>query len=126
MILRGRVIVRGKAEGYVVKCDKPVVILGDINEREGTACGKSVVNKIFVFPCGAGSTVGSYTIYGLRYYGNAPAGMILQEAETIVTAGAIIAEIPTVDRIEISKIKEGDYVRMEDGIVEIISSRPHS
>ena len=120
MILKGRKIYRGYAEGYALKCNHPVIFLGDVNEKTGDVenCG-NIRDKIFVFPSGAGSTVGSYTIYGLRYYRTNPRGMILSRAEPIVTAGAIIAEIPTVDLIDIDKIKNGDYVKIRDGIVEI-------
>ncbi len=126
MILSGRSIVDGIARGEVVKIEKPVVILGDVNEKEGTVVHRSVRGKILVFPRGAGSTVGSYTIYGLRYYNNAPLGMILKEAETIVAAGAIIADIVTVDQIDISKINDGDTVEIRNGKVEIITSRQHT
>ncbi|AGB04055.1 hypothetical protein AciM339_0157 [Aciduliprofundum sp. MAR08-339] len=120
MILRGRTILEGNVEGTVVKFDKPIVILGDVNEKEGTILGKEIKGKIVVFPRGAGSTVGSYTIYGLKYYGNEPLSFILQEAETIVAAGAIMANIPTLDRIDTSKIKDGDRVRVSGNIVEIL------
>ncbi len=126
MILRGRSIVDGIARGEVVKIEKPIVILGDINEREGTVLGRAIKGKILVFPRGAGSTVGSYTLYGLKYYNNAPVGMVLEEAETIVAAGAIIANIITVDQINISKINDGDTVEIRHGEVEIITSRQHT
>ena len=126
MKLIGRAIVYGDVEGYAIKCDHPVVILGDVNEKEGTVCGKNITGKIFVFPKGVGSTVGSYTIYGLRYYDKAPLAMVLEEAETIVAAGAIIADIPTVDSVEISLIQDGDYLKIKGNIIEIISSRQHS
>ncbi len=120
MILRGRIIYKGSAEGEVLKCEKPVIFLGDLNERTGDVenCG-NVKDKIFVFPAGGGSTVGSYTIYGLKYYNTKPRGMILKEAEPIVAAGVIIAEIPTVDMIDISKIKNGDYVKIDGDTVRI-------
>ena len=121
MILRGRIIYPGNVEGEVVKCEKPVVILGDVVPERGTVegCGE-IKDKIFVFPRGAGSTVGSYTLYGLRYYNNAPRAMVVGEAEPIVVAGAIIAEIPTVDRVDISRLKTGDYIRLGDGKIEIL------
>ena len=120
MILRGRSIYNGKAKGYVLKCAHPVVILGDVDEKRGYVenCGY-VKDKILVFPRGVGSTVGSYTIYGLRYYGTAPKAIILEEAEPIVAAGVIMAEIPTVDRIDISRIKNGSQVKVDGEIVEI-------
>ncbi|NPA75012.1 MAG: DUF126 domain-containing protein [Euryarchaeota archaeon] len=120
-MMRGRAIFSGTAEGEVVKCARPVVILGDIDPRAGTVegCG-SIAGKIFVFPRGAGSTVGSYTLYALRYYGTAPAAIIVEEAEPIVVAGAIISEIPTVDGIDISVLKTGMRVRVKNNEVEII------
>ncbi len=126
MILKGRIIQEGLARGEVVKFDEKLIVLGDINPKDGTVKDIPVKGKILVFPRGAGSTVGSYTIYGLRYYDNAPAGMILEEAETIVAAGAIIAEIPTVDMVDISQIKNGDFVIINNDNVEITSSRPHT
>ncbi len=119
MILKGRSIVEGYTEGEVVKFDKPLVILSDIDEKKGEILGRKVKGKIVVFPWGAGSTVGSYTIYGLKYYGNSPKAFILNRAETIVAAGAIIANIPTVDKIDISKIKDGDYAIIRNNEIEI-------
>ena len=113
MILEGRSIFDGIAEGEVVKFNKPVVILGDVDEKGGTILRRDVRGKIVVFPRGAGSTVGSYTLYGLRYYGNSPAAFVLEEAETIVAVGVIMAEIPTVDKILIDKIRDGQRIRVE-------------
>ena len=79
--------------------------------------GKSVKGKVLVFPTGKGSTVGSYTLYRMKKNGVAPAGIINSECETVVAVGAIISEIPCIDRIDISRIKTGDRVRIENGMV---------
>jgi predicted aconitase with swiveling domain len=55
----------------------------------------------------------------MKKNGTAPAGMINKECETIVAVGAIISEIPCVDKIDISKIKTGAKVEVENGIVKI-------
>ena len=55
----------------------------------------------------------------MKKNGTAPAGMINKECETVVAVGAIISEIPCVDKIDISKIKTGDKVNIENGIVNI-------
>jgi len=81
--------------------------------------GKEIKGKILVFPNGKGSTVGSYTLYRLKRNGVAPAGMVNKECETVVAVGAIISEIPCVDKIDISKIKTGDNVRVENDVVKI-------
>ncbi|PVX25612.1 MAG: hypothetical protein CW716_07640, partial [Candidatus Bathyarchaeum sp.] len=61
----------------------------------------------------------SYTLYRLKKGGLAPAGIINRDCETVVAVGAIISEIPCVDEIDISKIKNGDIVRIENGVITI-------
>ncbi len=61
--------------------------------------GKSMAGKVMVFPYGKGSTVGSYVLYALSMNGHAPAAIINLEAEPIIAVGAIIGDIPMVDRL---------------------------
>ncbi len=81
--------------------------------------GQSVKGKILVFPTGKGSTVGSYTLYRMKKNGAAPAGMINRECETVVAVGVIISEIPCIDKVDISKIKTGDKVNIENDSVTV-------
>ncbi len=123
MILSGRGISRGKAEGTVVKVEEPVSFLGDVDPESGKVFdGKKITDSIFVFPGGKGSTVGSYVIYQLKKNKTAPKGMINEKTETIVASGAIISEIPLVDNIDIDLFEEDDEVRIEGkkGIVELM------
>jgi hypothetical protein len=55
----------------------------------------------------------------MKKSGTAPAGIINKECETVVAVGAIISEIPCVDKIDISKIKTGDIIHLENGVVTI-------
>jgi predicted aconitase with swiveling domain len=73
-----------------------------------------------MFPKGKGSTVGSYVIYGLMKYGNAPAAIINSETETIVAVGVILSGIPCIDGIDISEFKSGERVRVDadEAIIE--------
>ncbi|KYC48446.1 MAG: hypothetical protein APG11_00359 [Candidatus Methanofastidiosum methylothiophilum] len=91
-------------------------------DKNSNAFGKSVKDKVFVFPMGKGSTVGSYVIYQLKKNGVAPLAIINREAETIVSVGAIISDIPMVDKIEIDALQEGKKVKVDgsNGTVEII------
>ena len=84
--------------------------------------GENIKGKVLVFPCGKGSTVGSYVIYGLSKNDVAPAAIVNQETETIVATGVILAGIPCVDGIDIENIKTGDRIRVEadSGTVEIL------
>ena len=126
MELKGRIISKGKAEGKALVTNQPISFYGGVDPDKGVIVekgheleGKEIKGKILVFPNGKGSTVGSYTLYRLKKNGVAPAGMINKECETVVAVGAIISEIPCVDKIDISKIKTGDTVRVENDVVEI-------
>jgi len=118
--MKGRTIAPGRAEGEAIVSKEPLGFYGGINIKTGIVIekghpleGKSVKNKILVFPCGKGSTVGSYVIYGLKKNNVAPAGIINKETETIVATGVILAGIPCVDKIDIDKIKTGDRVKLD-------------
>ena len=124
--LKGRVIYKGKAEGEALVSEMPISFYGGVDPNTGVVIekghqlnGQSIKGKILVFPQGKGSTVGSYTLYRMKKNGTAPAAMINKETETIVAVGAIISEIPFVDKIEVSKIKTGDKVNIENDTVNI-------
>jgi len=118
--MKGRMISPGKVEGETIVSRDPIGFYGGIDAKTGIVIekghpleGKCVTDKILVFPCGKGSTVGSYVIYGLKKNGVAPKGIINKETETIVATGVILAGIPCVDQIDIEKIKDGDTVLLD-------------
>ena len=126
--MKGRMISPGKAEGIAVVTREPLGFYGGVDIKTGVVIekghpleGRSVKDKILVFPCGKGSTVGSYVIYGLKKNKMAPLGIINKETETIVATGVILAGIPCVDKIDIEKIKDGDnlIIDADNGTVEI-------
>lgn len=90
---------------------------GKIIERDHELLGESVKGRVLVFPYGKGSTVGSYTLYRLRKNGMAPSAIVNEECETIVAVGAIISEIPCVDRIDLSKIRPDVRLRVDGATV---------
>lgn len=127
--MKGRMISPGKVEAEAIVSTEPIGFYGGIDAKTGVVIekghgleGKSVTGKVLVFPCGKGSTVGSYVIYGLKRNGVAPAAIVNEETETIVATGAILAGIPCVDGIEISEISTGDMLRVDadEGTVERI------
>ncbi|MEA1905193.1 MAG: DUF126 domain-containing protein [Candidatus Hadarchaeota archaeon] len=126
--MKGRTISPGKARGEALVSKDPIGFYGGIDAKTGVVIekgheleGESVKDKILVFPCGKGSTVGSYVIYGLKQNGVAPAAIVNQETETIVATGVILAGIPCIDGIDIDKIKTGNklVVNADEGTVEI-------
>ena len=126
--MKGRTIYPGKTEGEALVSKTPIGFYGGIDAKTGIVIekgheleGKSVTNKILVFPNGKGSTVGSYVIYGLKKNGVAPKAIINKETETIVATGVILAGIPCVDKINIDEIKNGDRLVVDagKGVVEV-------
>jgi uncharacterized protein len=126
--LEGRIIYKGKAEGQALVTTQPISFYGGVDPNTGIVLekghelqGQSVKNKILVFPQGKGSTVGSYTLYRMKKNGTAPAGIINKECETIIAVGAIISEIPCIDKIDISKIKTGDKIQIDNDKINFYS-----
>ena len=126
MELKGRIIYRGTGEGKALTTTQPISFYGGVDPNTGVVIekghelqGQSVKGKVLVFPTGKGSTVGSYTLYRMKKNGTAPAGIVNKECETVIAVGAIISEIPCVDSVDISRIKTGDTVRIENNVVTV-------
>jgi len=124
--LRGRMIWSGWAKGEALVSNQPISFYGGIDPMTGEIVergheleGKSIAGKILVFPYGKGSTVGSYIILRLKKRGMAPKAMVNIRCEPIIAVGAIIAEIPTIDRIDISMIRNGDLVEVDGELLRI-------
>ena len=107
MIVKGRVISRGRAKGPALVTMDPISFLGSVDPKTGIVIekghsleGQSVAGRVLVFPRGKGSTVGSYVILQLKKNGVAPLAIINLEAETIIAVGAIISKIPMMDMLE--------------------------
>ena len=120
MKLEGRIIKYGEVEGEAIVSSEPMGFLGGVNPETGIVIekghpleGKSIKGKILVFPTGKGSTVGSYTLYRMKKNNVAPLAIINEECEPIVAVGAIISNVPCIDKIDISKIKTGDMIKID-------------
>ncbi len=118
--MKGRTISPGTARGEALVSTEPIGFYGGIDAKTGIVIeqgheleGQCVTGKVLVFPCGKGSTVGSYVIYGLAQNGVGPAALVNKETETIVATGAILAGIPTVDGIDIEDISSGDTLEID-------------
>jgi predicted aconitase with swiveling domain len=131
-MLRGRVIVEGNRTGEAIVSATPISFLGGVDPADGRIieknhelCGQCVKNKIFCFPHGRGSTVGSYVLYSLAKRSLAPKAIINRTADPVVVVGAIIADIPTLDKIDITQIRTGDVVQVDafNGVVRILKRK---
>ena len=124
MKFQGRKIYQGQVEGEALVTSMGISFFGGVDPETGVVVergheleGQSISGKILVFPTGKGSTVGSYTLYRLARNGLAPAAIINAEADPVVAVGAIIAEIPMVDQVDIACIHTGDWVEVQERAV---------
>jgi predicted aconitase with swiveling domain len=126
--LRGRGITSGRCRGTALVSEKPLTFLGGVDPDSGIIIeknhdlnGESLKDKILCFPSGHGSTVGSYVLYSLVKRGLGPKAIVNQVADTVVIVGAIIAEIPMIDQIDIKQIHTGNIVEVDgkEGIVKV-------
>ncbi len=129
MRISGRSIFPGKVKGQVLASKMKISFFGGVDPDTGIIVekghdleGQSIAGKILAFPTGKGSTVGSYTLYRLKYNNLAPLGIINLECETITAVGCIISEIPCVDQIDIDTLNSGTLISLngDTGIVELL------
>lgn len=131
MILKGRGICKGLAEGEALVSKTPISFYGGVDPKTGRVIekghelfGELVKDKILFFPYGKGSTVGSYVIYQMSKNGVTPKAIVNIETEPIIAAGCILAGIPLIDGVsesDMKKVKSGDKVRVnaDKGLIEI-------
>lgn len=106
-IINGRPLVNGKGMGRILFSKEPISFYGGVDPLTGAIVerghpleGKSVKDKILIFPYGKGSTVGSYVLLRLSRRGAAPSGIVNIESEPIIVVGCVLASIPLMDRPE--------------------------
>lgn len=88
--------------------------------------GKSISQKILIFPSGKGSSVVQADgIYQLMMHKNEPKAMIIQYPEAVLVSSAIIMELPMVDKVDpafYETVKDGDQITVNatEGYIEIL------
>src|SRR5574342_1382396 len=116
-----KVIVRGKAQGVILKTNSPINFLGTVDKKTGIIhdskhdlFDKPMKDAILVFPNGVGSSVGAYTIYSIKSNNAAPLAMICQKADLTVTTGCALANIPLViDDEKFLSLQSGQKISLD-------------
>ncbi len=130
--LKGRGIVEGSCKAEALVSTKPISFLGDIDPKTGKVIGKNldiygecITDKVLCFPHGHGSTVGSYVLYALAKNKLAPKAIVNEKADPVIVVGAVIANIPMIDKIDIGSIKTGEIVEIDayKGIIKILEKK---
>ena len=131
IVLRGRKVVGGVAEGEALVTKDRISGWGGIDPRTGTVIetrhelrGKSFKGKVLVFPGAKGSSGWSAQFHVARLAGAAPLAMVFNEMTTKIALGAVVTHAPSVtglDQDPLAVIETGDWVKVDGdrGIVEV-------
>lgn len=125
-----RRIVGGTGEGKTLVTSQPINFLAMVDANTGTITdplhqlyGKSVKGSVLIFPYAIGSSVGAYSIYSLKEYGNAPSAVVCSKADITTASGCALANIPVVDLpngTPLSTLKEGLKARVEADVRRVL------
>ena len=138
LILHGRKVVGGSAEGEALVTTERISGWGGIDPRTGTIIetrhalrGVSFAGKVLVFPGAKGSSGWSNQFHLTRLTGAAPAAMLFNEMTTKIALGAVVTRAPAMtdfDQDPLEVIATGDWVKVDAdrGIVEVIKREPQS
>ncbi|HET7198819.1 MAG TPA: DUF126 domain-containing protein [Burkholderiales bacterium] len=131
IVLRGRKVVGGVAEGEALVTRERISGWGGIDPRTGTVIetrhelrGQSFKGKVLVFPGAKGSSGWSSQFHIARLAGAAPLAMVFNEMTTKIALGAVVTHAPAVTGLDgdpLAVIATGDWVRVDGdrGIVEV-------
>ncbi|MBO3802309.1 MAG: DUF126 domain-containing protein [Candidatus Brockarchaeota archaeon] len=128
--MKAKAIVGGRAEGESVCSPQPITFFGGVDPKTGEVVeeghairGERIGGKVLVFPCGKGSTVGSYVLYALAKNGSGPAAIVNTSFDAIVATGCVVSGIPLLlaPGHFLKRVKTGDMIKVdgERGRIEV-------
>ncbi|MGI3165776.1 aconitase X swivel domain-containing protein [Pseudooceanicola sp. 200-1SW] len=133
LLIRGRCVVAGRAEGEALVTTQTISGWGGINERDGSIIerrhelvGQSFAGKILVFPGAKGSSGWSAFFHMTRINGVAPAAMLFTRMTTKMALGAVVTRVPSMtdfDHNVFDSIRTGDWVSVDAEAGEIRVTR---
>ena len=135
VILKGRTVIGGKAEGEALVTNMPLMGWGNVNVKEGYTVERNhplyeipFKGKVLVFTEPRGS--GGFVAYGrTRALGNNPAAFLYRKGNNLTVFAAMNMKVPSItdfDQDPTEVIDTGDWVRVDGdrGIVEVIKKSP--
>ncbi|WP_263145620.1 aconitase family protein [Pseudomonas sp. RIT-PI-AD] len=97
--LSGRSLVAGSAQGELLHAEVGLSFWGGIDpfsgeviDRHHPLSGATVTDRVLAIPSGRGSCTGSSVMLELILNGHAPAALVLEQVDDILTLGVLIAE----------------------------------
>lgn len=149
--IKGDVVVKGFGSGQALVTQNPINFAaalagvasiipgkrGVIQDRHHDLFQKNITGKVLVFPTCIGSTFTGMVLMELIYKKEAPTALIIQNVDTLLVSGAILAEVWFNHRMPIikysakdiyDKIHTGDTVEVNgySGEIKVYSLSMHA
>ena len=133
MVLKGRVLVAGTAEGPLLRMTAPLSFWGGIDPKTGRVTdprhpqhGLCIAGTVLALPEPRGSSSSSAVMLELIARGLAPAALLLGEADAILALGIVVAGemghrmLPALEVAvaELQRLPEGRVRVSADGSIE--------
>ena len=142
-ILQGKGIVSGYAKGPALLTEKPMNftaaftkpqnmlfpwLYSQVNDHHHELYRRKIKGKVFIYPATIGSTGTGLMLLEIIYHNQGPAGIIVENADTLMVSGPILAGvwfgkgIPVVeyrDKNIYQLIRENDMVEINGSTGEI-------
>lgn len=137
--LNGCCLVSGSAQGELLYADVGLSFwggvepfTGEVIDRHHPLSGQFINGRVLAIPSGRGSCTGSSVLLELILNGHAPAALVFERVEDILTLGVLIAEhmfghsIPVISLGEagFAALRDVPFVRVEDDRVSGFASLP--
>ncbi|HVM80950.1 MAG TPA: DUF126 domain-containing protein [Stellaceae bacterium] len=132
MVLKGRILVAGSAEGPLLRLTAPLSFWGGIDPKTGRVSdprhpqhGLSIAGTVLALPEPRGSSSSSAVMLELIARGLAPAALLLGEADAILALGIVVAgemgygTLPALEVAELERLPEGRVRVSTEGSIEV-------
>jgi predicted aconitase with swiveling domain len=131
IIIKGRGVVRGIAEGPAIVCPESIQgwagiddVTGVIIEKGHSEEGKSIKDSVLILPGSKGSNGWSCHFHSTKIKNTHPAAWIFTKLDSRAAVASVVLDIPTVIDLEkdpFKLVKTGDWVKVDgnNGIIEI-------
>jgi len=128
MIIRGRGLTEGAAEGHILVSSSPISFetvvekdTGKIIDRNNELFGQSIKDRVIAFPRSAGNEGDVETLRMLKQNDCAPRAIVMEECDESLQGAVTQVKIPLVDKIDLTLLRSDDEVVVQgaEGLVEI-------
>lgn len=118
----GNVLVPGRAAGRLVHATLGLSFMGGVDPSTGLVIdrhhplqGTELAGCILAIPSGRGSCAGSLVLFELLLNGRGPSALIFQHKETILTLGALLAEVLFKRGIPVIALDDEQFLSLASG-----------